>query len=261
MADSGSLASCLYLGTVFHERRVPVRHAFTYTLFQFYLDLDELESVFRRRWLVSASRPALARFRRSDHLGDPRKPLDTAVRELVEQRLGWRPEGPVRLLTHLRYFGFVMNPVSFYYCFEADGKRVAAVVAEVNNTPWNEQHCYVLDWRKGRDEFDGDELKAIEPKVFHVSPFMNMGMDYHWRVTAPEEHLLVHIENFVAGEPRFEAILRLQRKPLNSWTLAMTLLQFPWMTLRVYLAIHWQALRLWMKGVPYVPHPGSSANQ
>ena len=137
-------ASAIYEGTVRHRRRRPRLHAFTYRVFLMYLDLDDLDDVFQGRWLWSTQRPALARFRREDHVGDPSVPLDEAVRDLVAARTGHRPAGPVRLLTHLRYFGYVMNPVSFYYCFAADGAGLEAIVAEVNNTPWGEQHCYVL---------------------------------------------------------------------------------------------------------------------
>jgi DUF1365 family protein len=128
--------SAIYHGWLRHRRHAPSRHAFRYRLFLMYLDLAELDTVFRGRWLWSARRMALARFDRTDHLGDPDVPLDRAVRDLVESRGGRRPAGPIRLLTHLRYFGHCFNPVSFYYCFDAGDTRVETVVAEVNNTPW-----------------------------------------------------------------------------------------------------------------------------
>ena len=118
--------SCVYVGAVRHRRFAPVRHDFRFGMFMMYLDLSELPRVFARRWLWSARRPALAWFRRADYLGDPAVPLDDAVRDLVGLRTGRRPAGPVRLLTHLRYFGYVQNPVSFYYCFAADGERTRA---------------------------------------------------------------------------------------------------------------------------------------
>ncbi len=113
--------SALYVGQVRHRRLSP-RHEFRYRIFQVYLDLSELDGVFRERWLWSTSGPNVAWFRRKDHLGDCAVPLERAVRDLVEQRTGRRPSGPIRLLTHLRYLGFVMNPVSFYYCFDVVGK-------------------------------------------------------------------------------------------------------------------------------------------
>jgi DUF1365 family protein len=145
-----------------------VRHAFGYGLFMAYLDLAELDEVFAGRWLWSTSRPALARFRRGDHLGDGGAPLDAAVRSLVEGETGERPAGPIRLLTQLAYLGYCFNPVSFYYCFDAAGERVVTIVAEVNNTPWGERHCYVLDARGGAG------LAFAPRKALHVSPFMPM---------------------------------------------------------------------------------------
>ena len=139
------MQSCLYKGRVGHRRYTPVRHEFKYRIFLVYLDLSELDEVFRGRWLWSTRRPTIAWFRRADHFGDPSQSLDESVRSLVQQRTGVWPTGPVRLLTHLRYFGYVMNPVSFFYCFKADGTELQNVVAEVHNTPWNERHCYVLE--------------------------------------------------------------------------------------------------------------------
>ena len=134
--------SALYQGWLRHRRRAPRAHAFAYPLFMAYLDLAELDRVFAGRWLWSARRAAPARFAREDHFGDPALPLDEAVRRLVHERTGRRPAGPIRLLTHLRYFGYVFNPVSFFYCYAGD--EVQTIVAEVNNTPWGERCMYVL---------------------------------------------------------------------------------------------------------------------
>ncbi|MEZ5364268.1 MAG: DUF1365 domain-containing protein [Bryobacterales bacterium] len=186
--------SALYEGSVRHHRLAPVGREFRYRLFQVYLDLSELDTVFRGRWLWSTKRPNLAWFRREDHLGDPRKPLDTAVRDLVEQESGRRPAGPIRLLTHLRYFGYVMNPVSFYYCFDERDEHVDAIVAEIHNTPWGERHCYVLTASANEN---GAEKRLFRfAKQFHVSPFMSMNQTYGWRFNKPGEVLAVHMENF-----------------------------------------------------------------
>ena len=130
--------SAIYHGSLRHRRFAPCEHTFSYPLFMTYLDLAELDTVFRGRWLWSTRRAALARFKRTDHLGDPALPLDQAVRDLAENRSGRRPSGPIRLLTHLRFFGHCFNPVSFYYCFDAAGEHVECVVAEINYTPWGD---------------------------------------------------------------------------------------------------------------------------
>ena len=142
------MESCIYEGRVKHSRSRPARHQFSYRLFLMYLDLDELDTLFEKRWFWSASRPALARFRRSDHMGREDQPLADAVRDRVEKETGRRPSGSIRLLTNLSYFGYCFNPVSFYYCFSADGEHVEYIVSEVHNTPWGERDTYLLDCRK-----------------------------------------------------------------------------------------------------------------
>ena len=247
--------SCLYRGMVRHRRLRPVRHAFRYGLFMLYLDLAELPEVFDGRWLWSVRRPAPAWFRRADHLGDPAKPLDGEVRDLVAARTGRRPTGPIRLLTHLRYFGYVMNPVSFYYCFDASGAAVEAIVAEVTNTPWGERHAYVL--HLGERGAGGAVFRFEQPKALHVSPFMPLNQRYAWRLSAPGPRLLVRIENHDADGKLFDATLALRREPLTGPALATALARHPWMTGQVAAGISWQALRLWAKRLPFHPHPGA----
>jgi uncharacterized protein len=244
------VTSALYVGRLRHRRTSPVLHEFTYSMFQVYLDLAELDDVFRGRWLWSTHRRAIAAFRREDHLGDASVPLDTAVRDLVEASGTARPTGPVRLLTNLRYFGYAMNPVSFYYCFDPDGQRVETIVAEVNNTPWGERHCYVLSGAA-----DATPQRFQLTKAFHVSPFMPMELSYDWRFSQPGDRLHVHMVNLDRGRPIFEATLGLSRRPITGAQLALVLARYPFMTARVIAGIYWQALRLWWKGAPYYPHP------
>lgn len=245
------LHSCLYHGQVTHTRYMPIRHSFQYSLFMAYLDLSELDVVFRKRWLWSARRPSVAWFRRADHLGCPDRPLDLCVRQLVKNQTGREPVGPIRLLTHLRHFGLRMNPVSFYFCYDASGSQIEAIVAEVTNTPWGEQHCYVIPWSGARD----DVMTARHAKQFHVSPFMPMDMEYRWCVSAPGETFVVRIANHRAGVRAFDATLSLRRRPITSLNLSRALTQHPLMTARMATAIYWQALRLWWRGVPPYPHP------
>jgi len=228
-------------------------------MFMLYLDLAELPRVFEGRWLWSTRRAALARFRREDHFGDPAWPLDESVRDLVARETGRRPTGPVRLLTHLRYFGYVFNPASFYYCFDEDDTRVETIVAEVTNTPWGERHCYVLP--RTMNEGRGGVARFRPRKVMHVSPFMEMDVAYDWRFGPPGERLSVHMENARGGRRIFDATLVLQREEIRAATLARALAGYPLMTLKVIGAIHWQALKLWLKGAPVHDHPAKAGGR
>lgn len=248
--------SALYKGWISHRRLTPRRNCFRYRLFLAWLDLSELPGVFDRYRFWSARGPALAWFRRSDYLAPTDRPLDTVVRDLVEARLGRRPAGAVRLLTHVRYFGLCFNPVSFYYCYD-DAERLDAIVAEVTNTPWRERFQYVLDVRASERlrAPAGDTHVWRLAKAFHVSPFLPMAMDYTWRFDEPGENLHVHMRHEDHGEQRFDATLALRREPLSQATLSRALVAYPFMTMKVVLMIHWQALKLILKRTPFFPHP------
>ena len=166
---------------------------------------------------------------------------------------GIRPGGPIRLLTHLRTFGFCFNPVSFYYCFDAADSRIETIVAEITNTPWKERHAYVLTDQL--NEGKGTAKRYRFDKVFHVSPFIDMAIAYDWRFNTPGEMLSVHMEDHKDGAKLFDATLQLERREISAATLAHALFAFPLMTLKVIGAIHWQALRLWLKRVPLYTHP------
>jgi DUF1365 family protein len=253
-ASRGPLESALYTGTVRHQRLAPTPHAFDYTLGLFYLDLDELSEVARRLPFFSVERPNLLSFRRADYLGDPCVPLKQAVLARVNDTLGHTPAGPVRMLTHPRYLGYCFNPVTFYYCFEADGTTLDTIVAEITNTPWKERHAYVLRARDA-ERAGQDGLSFAFDKVFHVSPFLPMDLGYVWRFTPPGERLDVHMDALRAGAKVFEATLLTEREPLTVGAVARALLRLPPMTLKVVLGIHYEALRVYLKRNPFYEHP------
>jgi DUF1365 family protein len=248
------MKSAIYEGTIRHRRLKPRKNDFEYRMFMMFLDLAELPRVFEKSPLWSLERFNLACFRRSDYMGPTDIPLDEAVRRKVEERTGLRPEGPIRMLTHLRYYGHCFNPVTFYYCYDASGNRVETIAAEINNTPWKERHTYVL-----RDGENQDAWKRFRfEKAFHVSPFMGMDMDYDWSFRDPGERIGVHMTNYENGEKLFDATLNLERVPITGWSLARVLLRFPAMTVKILAAIHWQAVKLWWKRTPLHAHPAKA---
>lgn len=257
------MKSCIYTGQVRHRRFSPTSHQFQYSLFMMYVDLDELPTLFDRRWLWSSRRFSLAWFRRKDHYGKPGVKLSESIRQLVQKETGERPKGPIRLLTHFRYFGFCFNPVSFYYCFNEQDNRVETIVAEVNNTPWNEQHCYVLTDKTNQG--NGRNKRYRFDKDFHVSPFMQMDIKYDWRFVEPDERLNVHMENRQkdsdGNSKVFDATLVMKRQPITGFNLGKTLISFPFMTGKVIGGIYYQALKLWLKKTPFYSHPKHNLDQ
>lgn len=254
-------ASAVYEGWVRHRRMEPVEHSFRYRFFLTYLDLAELPAVLDPYPLYSARRRAPARFHRADYLGDPARPLDLCVRDIVADSGAPRPTGPVRLLTGLRYLGHSFNPVSFYYCFDPTGRRVEAVVAEVENIPWGERHAYVLE----RGDREGAVLASELDKNHHVSPLMGMEQTYSFRAGTPGERLQIHIESRpragalpVPGDTpakTFDATLSLRRRELSHPLMLGLLARYPAMSLQVVAKIYLQAARLKLKGARYYPHP------
>jgi uncharacterized protein len=255
---SPARASCFYEGFVRHRRHDATPDRLLYRLCMAYLDLDELPELFDGHPLWSARRPAPAWFRRADYLGDRRTPLRLAVEQLVRERTEIALDGPIRLLTNMRFLGHCFNPVSFYYCFDAPGRHVRAVVAEVTNTPWGERHAYVLPVEGPLGT--GRVIRGEFTKALHVSPLMGMDHTYDWRVTEPGESLSVQIESTrnggpLDGERVFDATLSLRRRPIDAQELRRVLARYPLPTVRLTARIYAHALRLRLRGARWHPHP------
>ena len=250
------LNSACYEGTIRHRRHGPQHNSFTYKLFMAYLDLNELPKVFQLSSWWKLHKPGFARFVRKDYLGPRDIPLDRAVRLRVEQEGHAYPTGPIRMLTHLRYAGYCFNPVTFYYGFADDGKQLEWILAEITNTPWNERHSYFLPVLNN----DGPRQWEFE-KAFHVSPFNGMDQGYRWNFSNPGQQLTVHMVNTEAGKDIFDATLVLKRHRMTGRKQQQLLLRHPALTIAIIFRIHWQALKLWWKRVPFHQHPAKAVHQ
>jgi len=242
-AQSNGLLSAVYTGAVRHRRESVAEHAFSYPLYMLGLDLDEIDQVAQQSRLFSRETFNLLSFRRSDYLGNPQQPLkESVLQRAVELGGSVQDIDRVMLLGQVRCLGLYFSPVNFYFGYTGDQPRW--MLAEVRNTPWNERHCYLVDLQDPQHS----------PKAFHVSPFMDLTMHYRWKVQLREQRILIHIENW-DRKKLFDATLALRRSPLSSGVLASTLKQWPMMSLTILRGIYWQAIRLFIKRVPYYSHP------
>ncbi|WP_036302605.1 DUF1365 domain-containing protein [Methylotenera sp. L2L1] len=254
-------SNAIYQGWVSHQRFKPKAHGFRYQVFMMFLNLDELPTMFNNRIFWSFESKNIAWFKRADYFGDPAKPLKDEISQLVEVNTGKKPSGPICMLTNMRYFGYCFNPVTFYYCFEDDGETLQAIVSHITNTPWNESFAYVHDYSKNRTiKFTNNgELSIFKfSKAFHVSPFMPMNIDYDWAFQLDQEQLHIHMKNLQNEQLIFNATLSLHRTEFNPSKLNALLIKYPFMTIKVVLAIYWSALKLWLKRVPFYSHPNST---
>ncbi|MCJ8142593.1 DUF1365 domain-containing protein [Ancylobacter sp. A5.8] len=245
----GETVSALYAGTVMHVRLKPRRHRLSYRLFSLLLDLDEVDTLDRRLRLFSRNRFNLFSFRDSDYGTPGGGPLKPQVEALLAAA-GLEPDGgPVRLLTMPRLFGYAFNPLNVYFCHRRNG-ALLAVLYEVNNT-FGQRHSYLIPVPAGAHE----PLRQRAEKRFYVSPFMDMDLAYAFRVHPPADEVRIAILASDAEGPVLSAVHHAARRPLNDGELARALVAFPFLTLKVVAGIHWEALRLWAKGIGLRPRP------
>lgn len=240
------IESGLFIGTLRHRRFSPVRHAFTYPIFMALLDIDRLPQLMTVSRLTAYDRWNWASFHNADHLGDPSRPLRDRLTADAARHGVDVPDGRIFLLTHLRYLGYGFNPVSFFYCLDGAG-HLRVVLAEVSNT-FGGSHNYWL-----RPDPAARTFRSAAAKSLYVSPFLPVDLEYAFALTAPGDRLVAHMDARRAGTVCLDATLSLERRPWNAREIRRTLVRHPAMTAAVVAGIHWQALRLWWKGVPLVP--------
>lgn len=250
--------SAIYTGWVSHQRCSPKLHHFRYKIFMMYLDLNELPSLFNNMRYWSYGKRNIANFNRADYYGDSTKPLKDEISTLVKTATGNAIRGDIRLLTNMRYFGHCFNPVSFYYCFEADNQTLQAIVSHITNTPWGEDYAYVHDLYNANYQEKLTKNGVIHAfkleKNFHVSPFMPMDIQYDWAFKLEQNQLFIHMKNLQHQIEIFSATLALQKSELSEKSLNRLLIKYPLMTVKVVAAIYWNALKLYLKRIPFYAH-------
>lgn len=246
-------AASLFRGTVMHARLKPVGHRFRYDVFNLLIDLDRLDEADRASALFSVNRPNLLSFVERDHGARDGSSLRAHAGRLLAEAGVDLTGGRVLLLCYPRILGAVFNPLSIYFGYRADG-ALAGVIYEVRNT-FGEHHSYVAPVRPG--ELGPAGLRQERDKLFYVSPFNRMAMRYAFRMRPPTDEIAVRILETDAEGPVLSATFNGRRKPLTTLSLLSAWAAAPLLTAKVVGGIHWEALRLWLKGMRLQPRPAA----
>lgn len=252
------LKSGIYKGLVSHRRFTPKTHSFSYRMFLLAIDLDELPQLTKMGAWFKNNRFAPLNLRSSDYLSHKVQLTKLDVWNKVHSLGGEIKPERVLFIGQLRCFGLYFSPINMYYCFDAQD-NLQYLLAEVSNTPWNERHYYLIPTRPVDPSCENEKKsvqKLISNKTFHVSPFMDLNMQYQWIIKSPDKRLVLHIQNLdlSSGEKVFDASLNMQRMDFTNANLRNCIVNIPMMTLKTLWGIYWQAMKLFLKGVPYVAH-------
>lgn len=238
--------SGIFHGKVRHRRFSPHYREFSYQFSLFSLDVDELEVLCQQHRIFGTKWFHPLRFREKDYVKSEPGTLKQRIANKVKALGGKWDGSKVVMLAQCRSLGMYFSPINFYYCFDDDGEN-RLMLAEVSNTPWNQRHYYLV-------RLEGDEPT---PKAFHVSPFMPINMNYHWRVKPIGDKAFVHLENHPAnnnGDKVFDATMALEKRPMSSLGLLKTWLSLPFSVMKVVVLIYWQALKIFMSGIAFIPY-------
>jgi uncharacterized protein len=253
--DASIEAAALYFGEVMHARLRPIGHRFSYRVMSLLIDLDRLDDADRKSPLFAVNRAALYSFHEADHGDRDGSSLRAYAQARAAEHGVDLTGGRVLLLCYPRLFGYTFNPLSVYFCHRADG-RPALIIYEVRNT-FGEIHAYVLPVRPGEASCAG--IRQTQDKLFYVSPFIEMAMRYHFHISPPGEHVRLRILETGHQGPHFAATFSGRRFALTTGALLRAFFSLPLVSFKIVAAIHWEALRLWLKGAALVPRPDTAS--
>jgi DUF1365 family protein len=249
-------AASLYVGCVMHARLKPIGHRFSYRVMSLLIDLDRLADADRQSPLFGVNRAALYSFHEADHGQRDGSSVRVYAQRCAAERGIDLTGGRVLLLCYPRLLGYAFNPLSVYFCYRADGE-LALLIYEVRNT-FGDIHSYVMPVLSG--EISDAGVRQQQDKLFYVSPFIGMAMRYHFRVLPPGEHVQLRILETDREGALLAATFNGSRRILNTRELLRTFFGLPLVTMKIMAAIHWEALRLWLKGARLVPCHGAAFN-
>src|SRR6202051_3412264 len=247
-------AAALYLGEVMHARLKPIGHCFSYRVMSLLIDLDRLDTADRQSRLFGVNRAALYSFNEADHGMRDGSSLRAYVQNCAAGCGIDLAGGRVLLLCYPRLLGYTFNPLSAYFCYRADGK-LAVIIYEVRNT-FGDIHAYVLPVKPGETSAAG--VRQAQEKLFYVSPFIEMTMRYHFRVSPPGDSVKLRILETDREGPLLAATFNGRRRALTTTALLRSFFLLPLVTFKIVAAIHWEALRLWLKGTRLAPRPNAA---
>lgn len=240
-------------GHVVHHRKHPKLHRFKYNMSWCLLDLKQLDSTTQNHRWFSRNAFNIVSIKDTDYIDEKNKPIESKIQDYLKSQTHQSFKGRVLLFTHPRFLGCGFNSVNFYLCYEKD--KLCHIVSEINNTPWGEKHLYFHDLKKHSQP--AQNATFTFSKSFHISPFAEMDIDYTWNFQLTDQNFDVSMQLDQQGKNIMNVVLKTQLQPMTAKNQLKWLMTRPFQGVKMLSGIYWQALKIWLKGIPFFSHPES----